>query len=397
MVRQKKKFDVVYICPVEFPDGGAAAKRILNVARTLKLLGLNVLIISGSRSLNETCLVHDDIEIYRINERSLEHYPKVIRYLGYIFFGRKSVSLLDKLNVRPRFVFVYAGYTPYLLNILWWSRKNQSRVIFDAVEWYKPNNIWGFCNPYYWNIEFAMRFLLPRCDGLICISKYLETYYSRTQVPLFRMPPTFKDTSVVIRSIEFTPSEIILVYAGSPEKKDELKAIISAVINFKSKKLNIHLRVVGISPEDARHLYGENKNNRIVFLGRVKHNVALEHVSRAHFTVLLRKNTIPSAAGFPTKVVESLSLGVPVICNETSDLSSVIEDNINGIRVDGYSSNALIKALKSLEDLSASDYSKLRLNARKTAEDKFLFSAYKTPLANFLERVEKKDDSRVYR
>jgi hypothetical protein len=51
------------------------------------------------------------------------------------------------------------------------------------------------------------------------------------------------------------------------------------------------------------------------------------------FTLLLRENNESNNAGFPTKVAESISLGVPPLLNFTSDIKDYLYDKINCIEI----------------------------------------------------------------
>ena len=73
---------------------------------------------------------------------------------------------------------------------------------------------------------------------------------------------------------------------------------------------------------------------------------ALQIVRAADFTVLLRPDARFAHAGFPTKLVESLSLGVPVLANVTSDISEYVRDGREGILLAGPTREAFAAGLR---------------------------------------------------
>src|SRR5208282_6294467 len=77
----------------------------------------------------------------------------------------------------------------------------------------------------------------------------------------------------------------------------------------------------------------EALGSRLQFVGRMPHSEALQTLAGMDFSILLRPNLRYAHAGFPTKLGESLAMGVPVICNLTSDLGMYVRDGQEGIVV----------------------------------------------------------------
>ncbi|MEK9825616.1 MAG: glycosyltransferase, partial [Methylotenera sp.] len=211
---------VAYVGPFSFPEGGAATRRVFGNAKALVAAGYNVVVVSGyAQSLSQQPeLLEPGIWSVQINERGSEHLPKVLRYLCYVFIGRQSRKWIDSCDSKPAAIVLYSGYTPYLLQFTRWARRRSIKLIFDAVEWYTAQSALQFLrSPYYWNIEFAMRVLIPRLDGIISISSSLETYYKRHIGCVVSIPPLV-DMSSMHPRVEFTPSEngLSIAYSGSP-------------------------------------------------------------------------------------------------------------------------------------------------------------------------------------
>ena len=68
-------------------------------------------------------------------------------------------------------------------------------------------------------------------------------------------------------------------------------------------------------------------------MGRIPHNDVITIVSNADYSILIRDNNLVNSAGFPTKFVESISCGTPVISNENSCISKYYNGNKNGVLV----------------------------------------------------------------
>ena len=180
---------VAYVGPFPYPGGAAASRRVLGVAESLSLAGFDVVIASGAgdspQDAGKLVGQGERIAWCHLPERVAEHWPRPLRRFRYALMGGRTVEWLASQSTLPAAVILYSGYTPYLQRLLPWCRRNRVRLLFDAVEWYEPEHASGYLtSPYQWNIEWAMRRLLPRTDGVIAISKYLADYYRGRGVPV---------------------------------------------------------------------------------------------------------------------------------------------------------------------------------------------------------------------
>jgi glycosyltransferase involved in cell wall biosynthesis len=94
-----------------------------------------------------------------------------------------------------------------------------------------------------------------------------------------------------------------------------------------------------------------------------------------------------STAGFPTKVVESLASGTPVICNITSDLGEHLVDGREAIICPDRSRASLIAAFERAMLLSSEERHRMRLAARRRAEEAFDYRNFTETMGDFLARA----------
>ena len=374
---EQKKF-IVYVGPFAFPNGGAAAKRIYGNCKTLLSLGCDVTIASGQMPddpvTQRTADCLRGISVVSLGERKYERLPKLLRHMLYFTAGTKTIKWLDALDRKPHSIILYSGYSPYLIRLLPWARRNKVRILFDAVEWYTPPNLFSkLFSPYYLNIEFAMRVLLQRCDGLIVIGTYLRDYYKGKVKNLVIIPPTVDCCQIPARILVEKGQRVKFVYAGSPGKKDSLSTIISAVVAVASLGYKIQLDIAGVSQEDLKVFLPQKKQGDLDLVirchGLVDASTAVDLVRAADYSIIIRPNRKNVRAGFPTKFVESLSVGTPVISNLTSDLGLYLQHGFNGYVCKDQKVDSLARAI--LDAISTEDPSSLRKNARETAEKHF--------------------------
>lgn len=327
---------VAYVGPFQYPQGGAAARRVLGMAESLSLAGYDVVVASGAgesgRDGATLVAQSEGVSYCLLGERVAEHWPRPLRRFRYAWMGARTVEWLASQPTPPAAVILYSGYTPYLQRLLPWCRDNDVRLLFDAVEWYEPEHRWQYlASPYQWNIEWAMRRLVPKVDGVIAISQYLADYYRQRGVPVAIVPPT---TSAIAPG-DWQPGETLrLCYAGTPGHKDDLASVLEAVARLVANGAPIVLTVAGPDrPQVLRLLDGADGGERpwLRTPGMLGFTEVQRLVGGADFSILARRPCRTSQAGFPTKFVESFACGTPVIANLTSDLHLHLREGETGL------------------------------------------------------------------
>ncbi|MFV9373595.1 glycosyltransferase [Citrobacter portucalensis] len=354
---------IFYIGPFSYPNGGAAARRIKGNISTLQELGYEVKIIDGD---SDVCSKIDgDITVYSVGERPHASASILKKINQYFFIGQKSIDFIKRQKQLPRYIILYSGYSPYLFRFLKFCNDNKIKLIFDCVEWYLPKSSCEYVyNAYYWNIELAMRILIPKCDGVICISSYLENYYKLKACKTINIPPTLSIDDLPHKTIHEINGPIRLIYSGSPGHKDLLQKIVDTVSQLSGK---FELDIVGVN--------GVNSNN-VRYHGRVDHEESVRFVSDSHFSILFRPSNKTSQAGFSTKVVESMSCATPVITNNTGDLGKYINDGVNGYIFDGFDNEILLDKLNSIYmGFSTDSYKLISQNSLRDAKDFFSYNS----------------------
>lgn len=327
---------VAYVGPFHYPDGGAAARRVLGMAESFSAAGFDVVIASGAGdSLADVGILMpqgDGIAWCLLPERVAEGLPRPLRRFRYAWMGKRTVAWLASRPSLPAAVVLYSGYTPYLQRLLPWCRRNRVPLFFDAVEWYEPEHRRGYLtSPYQWNIEWAMRHLIPKTDGVIAISSYLADYYRKRGLPVAIVPPT---TSAIAPGDWQPDSRLRLCYAGHPGHKDDLEAVLKAVAGLAEQGAPIHLTVAGPSREQVLRMVGASPQIERPWLhaaGMLDYAEVRRLVGSMDFSILARQPCRTSHAGFPTKFVESFACGTPVIANHTSDLHLHLRDGETGL------------------------------------------------------------------
>jgi glycosyltransferase involved in cell wall biosynthesis len=210
------------------------------------------------------------------------------------------------------------------------------------------------------SVFFAKR-LYQNAEKLICVSKAIEEKVVERY--------SFKNTITIynpVKEITITattktlPKDFILFYGRLEAHVKNFSLMLQAFFESKIYERGIHLVILGD---------GSSKKSILASIEKLKlqesvHLIPFQKdpfafVSRARFTLLTSYYE-----GFPMSIIESLSLGTPVIsvdCN--SGPREIIQNEYNGLLVENHNPTALSQAMNRLVEDEIL-YEKLKSNAK---------------------------------
>ena len=306
---------VLYIGGFELPDKNAAAQRVIGIAKGLQVLGYNTVFLNSLKNTDKDNKEEKEYFGFQCYEYKRE--PDI----DYLVTAKTVLEYIDTL--KPDIVIAYNYPGSALNRIRRYCKKRGIKCYADATEWYKAdegNIIFRIIKTL--DTEYRMRYVHKKLDGIIAISEYLFQFYCNA-VRTVKIPPTV-DITDTKWSVGGNRSDdgISFVYAGSPSKqKERLDIIVKAIERIKTDQ-KIRLNILGITKEQFADCYSwkDEISDRIVFMGRVEHIKVIEITRNSNWTIILRDNNSVVNAGFPTKLVESISCGTPVIVNAFSNV-----------------------------------------------------------------------------
>lgn len=370
---------IAYVTPHPIPSNAAMSRRMEGIALTLQAAGHAVRIISGARPTIDRAWAAGTVEAVNELDRGSSALWRPTRSFR---FGPPTVRRLDELRGEVDAILIYGGLTPFGVRLLRWGRRNRVPVLADVVEWYQMTHLRGGpLGPHALNSELTMRAVLPRFDGLICISSFLADYYRRRGVPVVVVPPTL-DTERVRPRLDHAQRDVLtLAYTGRAGKKDNLDAVASAVVRVDPTGNRIRLLVAGCTADavhslpSLRHFQGQLPA-AIVPLGEMTQEAALAVVREADYIPLIREDKKFAWAGFPTKVVESMSVGTPMLGTAVGDLGRYLEDDRDALLDPRPTASAFAELLERALTIDGQHQVRLRRASRDTACLRFDFRAY---------------------
>lgn len=279
-----------------------------------------------------------------------------------------------------------------MLRLLSWCRKHGIPLVADVVEWYDPRQMaGGRFGPFNLSAQWALRHLYPRADGVIAISRLLANHYSRAGLPVVRVPPTADVHGVEpgSGSGRANGEKLRLVYAGTPGKKDLLRNVIEGVELVDPDGARLELTVLGPSAGEVTSMLGGRPlPHSVRAIGQIEQTAVGAYIGKADFSVLLREPARFSNAGFPTKLVESMAHGTPVISNVTSDIALYLHHGEEGLVCEDWSASAFANVLRHALSLEPAQIAVMRSAARRQAERSFDYREYSVALSEFVRRLQ---------
>lgn len=371
---------ILYIGFFSLPDHDAAANRVLNNAKAIKLCGHEVIFID-----EQVDYIYDDFfnSVHSVQGFDTWSLRRPNGSKGYL---KKMVDVdyFDYLNEYYNGIDLVIAYnypSIALKRLLLKCRREKIRLAADCTEWYLgqeysfPINIICAVDSFY-----RMRSVHKQLDGLIVISSFLANFYSNQHIVF--VPPLVDISEKIWNQplYNWDKDRINLIYSGNPGKsKESLLPIVEAINNC---NIPVTFRVVGITKERFLELYPDTENllnDNILFLGRVTHSDNIRLVKSSDYLVFLRKRNRVSMAGFSTKFVEAVTCNTAVITTDTGDLKKYITGIVKRGTIinDQFELNRFLNKAYQKKDL-----------IEKEPNSIFDFHDYSTSLNRWLDKIE---------
>lgn len=367
---------IVYVGNFNIVDLNAAGKRVLNNSILLSQLGYKILLIGLCNNNSQTrTLIELKDNIYAYN---LLYPNRLCSWINYNRKYKEVLNILSELGLtnRIKYMIFYGSLsiTLFINKMLHFCKKHNITTIADVVDWLKiciNNPIINILKTIDYNYQKMI--VNKKMDSLIVISSYLKEYYKNKNSAL--IPPLVEyNSSDLIKSKK--NKKIRIYYAGNPFgnkkvniKGNELKDRIDLMINsLEETKCDFIFDIYGITLDDYISAFPKSKipdSKKIVFHGKVNNSYLINILDDYDFSILFRDFNRESNAGFSTKIIESLSMFVPVITNNTSDMIKYIKNGKNGYILNIENKEDLINNLKKILSLDSKQIFEMKQYCKK--------------------------------
>lgn len=345
-IHNNNKKTIVYIGDFDFKNENVQSRLVRNNSKIFNKLGYDVFFIGVDR----LCTDFRHIKSIAPVDNYLE-LPNTLSLKG-VFKCRaicqKVLRQLDETNHKSKITHVITYQAPtfavVLKRVAIWCKVNNIKYVVNSAD-IPIFDAQPFLRRLVMKINWKMihRYNDKYADGIIAVSSHIKSFYKKNNRKSIVVPPLFEKNNYINCS-ESRNEVTSFVYAGTPfikttgpidpkGMKDRLDVIVDLFIGLASKGIDYKLTVIGVELNEyataiPRHKTILENNDHIVFLGRRDHNKTLEMIANSDFSINYRDINEMTEAGFSTKIVESISLGTPVITNKTSDIGFYLRKNI---------------------------------------------------------------------
>ena len=388
----KREKNIIILTGNKYPEGDAGALRQHTMGKMFHSLGYNVMVYGMGNTTSGAIKMMDGIS-YRSMRNSRHNI--IGRFVDRATWGNKAVEDIKKRFDSIDAILIVDDNPILFKKVERLADRYKCRLIHDCVEWYSPEEYkTGKYNIQYLLKNYINTHAISEKWSVIAISTYLYNWF-KNRAQKVVLIPVILDMNHEEQNTHIVEDRdrILFVYAGAPGKKDYLKELIKgfSLLNEQQKQ-KIVLHVIGATNEqlinqcDVDKMDIQSLGESLRVHGRVPHEEAVEWVSKANYTLLLRNSNLRYAkAGFPTKIVESLKYGTPPMCNLSSDLSDYLEDLKNALIIEDCTAESVKEAAEKAISISVDEYARMRKNARETAIDKLDYHKYIKTLGSLLQ------------
>ncbi|WP_286949898.1 glycosyltransferase [Exiguobacterium sp. UBA4551] len=374
----------------KFPDGnaGATRQRILSELILENNPEAQITHLGFGESTNFEYIRYKKNIKYLSMKRKYIKSTKISNIISYFLFRLNLKKLLKKENYNFDTFIVISIPLLSLMFLKKVALKKNINLIHDSVEWYSSSEFnLGKLNYFYLEKDIMNRFLIDKNFKVISISNYLNKYFRSKGIRSVRIP-FILDVKRITSNKNVEENKITFMYAGMLGKKDLLLNFFEA-FSLLSEDARKKCRIIIFGPSLKEMIETKNLDEmlykkikkQLEIKGRVPRNEVTKQMEKVDFTILFRPEYERYAkAGFPTKVVESMSYSTPVFCNISSDLKEYLVDGSNSIISESTETEKILEGLKKIVNLDYKQRLSMQNNARETALEKFDFSNYSKEL-----------------
>lgn len=359
---------IVFVTSTDFTKASAATNRLLAIARGLCENGVSVSWILLASTSTEHIIkdkAYSEISFFHLSKSIDKRHDN--RYILLLYRIVSLCKLSKNLKAIERKHPVNACFTVgsewfFLYIILSIFHRRRINVYHERTEYPKlelRNNIWGRINLF---LYYSL--CVCRMDHIYVISTALQTHFTeylakrgnKNLVSILNMMVEPERYALEEQS-SFRSDTLDIVYIGTMYgDKDGVYYLISAFKAIQSQYPKARLILVGDTAKRSQMKKvleladPKEKNDRIVFTGRLDRIGVVKYLNQAYCLALSRPDNIQAKYGFPTKLGEYLSTGKPVIVTKVGDIPIYLKDGENAFLAEPDSVSSFANKLRQCLD-----------------------------------------------
>lgn len=328
-------------------DGGAPFARVSQIALGLAGAGcaVHVFGLSGRRKgatyglVTEPIFGRDSIALYGWKGGKMGRLSR-LRWFWNTYQSSAQVTGAIASEIDQRTVLILYGRSyRRLMPLANIAKKCGATLVWDTTEGIERfRGRGGKCSPIYIDWWLGTRALARSADLVTAITNSLADRYASVCRRVMVLPVLGEWSRCVQSEARRSSSAFRLIVFGALREKDAPQTVLDSVSLLSARKVNLEIHLVGRYNDDrtsrgfaARLLALSNATTSIVGQGAMAKGDMISLFETADCFMLLRPDTPAERLAFPTRIVEILMYGKPLITSDVGDVSRYLQNGRDAI------------------------------------------------------------------
>jgi Glycosyl transferases group 1 len=388
----------VFICSeVSFPRGGAASNYIEYLALSLIEGGYHPIVIGqGKNSEEDFCeetYVYNGIQYYNYPPQSKVSRYKIKRFIDANFYcGRQIVSLLKDLKLSSEDYIIFYTRNCFTINPVVSYANLQGTMASMAVTEHREES--HYKNILLsWQSQYSFKYSISRTKSVIPISRHLEKYFQERGCRTLLLPCMANPYEYSF-DVDKSSKLVNFIYSGRDFAKDSFDTMLKSFLLLTAEeKKQVRFHLTGVKYEKLVDYLGEERKILeelrpvLTIHPWLEYHELVAMVKQMDYLFIAREIKQTTLANFPSKVPEMMCYGVIPLVSRVGDYTDLyLTDGKDSLIFDGCTPKDGVKALRRAIALSKEKRIEMRMQARKTAEEKFYYGVWSKKIGEFIER-----------
>jgi glycosyltransferase involved in cell wall biosynthesis len=402
MLSGKSSMLIISTCP--FPNGLASTNRIIGYCKGFLKndVDVKVIILFPTEKQNaivnkEAKGVYQGISFQYASNTTVKRSSKTYHLLQLLISLFRIISIIyyEKKNSKINTIIFYTKelsltYFFFILTRIY--KINFIKEESESPEVYFKNA--RILKSLYGKLYLQSYFLF---DGCLVMTRHIEEYLLKLKIPankLVHVPQTveFERFQTSIKNNSLLES---ITYCGLlNQEKDGVLDLIKAFAIVSELHPKLELRLIGEASNSVENnkiniLFDKLKIIEKITITGLKHRDEIpELLNRSSILVMPRPKSHQSDYGFPTKLVEYLSTGIPVIATKVGEIPDYLTDKQDAFLVEPGDIQALSNAISYVLD-HRDEANSVGMRGRDLVKKEFNYVRQTNKIIAFMERLKK--------
>lgn len=386
-----------------YPEIGSGANRYKNIFTLLNQSGIETDIITSDPSYpnakmyktdrywNDNYINHHKNKVFRIktilDKQSKSHLKRIFYYIEIMqktfHFVKNNANHYDTIVVTSPNIFM-----PIAIVSL--RRKLQSEIILDIRDLW-PDSIYAlnvrWINAFSPILNYLERFIYNRSDKIVYnhlgFEAHIRNKVKDTTKPMLYLPNSINQNELdSLKDID-KKSEFTVFYSGNLGFAQNADELLEIAQKLNELKIKFDVIVYGLHAKEFKQTVQLMALDYVNIYDTLPRLACLKFMKARHVSLSLLIEDDIFMNILPGKIVDSISLGIPVITNVGSDAQGMINQHQLGFAKEKVSVDEIIDNILILKD-DSEEYQKYSQNCERFTIKHFVWDNNITSLIKFI-------------